>query len=72
MKVVAEARDGASHGHTDPLASAYGGNDGDGAIRGAIHSMDSQFLYLLSQVTGKFCPLHSVQGHLGRRARSVM
>ena len=56
--VVAEARDGgvhhASHGHVDPLAStAYGGDHGDAGIRGAIHNMDSQFLYLLSKITGK-------------------
>jgi len=58
--VVAEAQDGvhrASHGHLDPLGSAYGGDHGDGAIRGAIHNMDSQFLYLLSKVTGLVDPL---------------
>ena len=52
---VAEARDGvhhAEHGHDDPLAGTYGGDHGDAGIRGAIHNMDSQFLYLLSRVTG--------------------
>lgn len=57
--VVAEARDGvhhASHGHVDPLL-ARGGDHGDAGIRGAIHNMDSQFLYLLSRVTGLVDPL---------------
>jgi len=59
---VAESRDGgvhhASHGHVDPLAStAYGGDHGDAGIRGAIHNMDSQFLYLLSRITGLVDPL---------------
>ena len=53
--LVAEARDGvhhAEHGHDDPLAGTYGGDHGDAGVRGAIHNMDSQFLYLLSRVTG--------------------
>jgi len=60
--VVAEARDGgvhhASHGHGDPLGSTvYGGDHGDAGIRGAIHNMDSQFLFLLSKITGLVDPL---------------
>jgi len=57
---VAEARDGvhhAEHGHDDPLAGTYGGDHGDAGVRGAIHNMDSQFLYLLSRVTGLADPV---------------
>merc|ERR1711971_1289584 len=39
------------------MGTAYGGDHGDAGIRGAIHNMDSQFLYLLSKVTGLVDPL---------------
>ena len=49
-------RDGSSSTYSeidrDGSSSTYSGDHGDSGLRGAIHKLDSQFLYLLSQITG--------------------
>ena len=50
---VATDRDGSTYSATDRDGSTtYSGDHGDSGLRGAIHKLDSQFLYLLSKITG--------------------